>query len=136
MYTTPPPTEAQRTVARALSEQLQAFPNTPLELPEDVRLVFDKLLSELLNEMAQGHAVALLPLEENLTTQQAADIVGVSRPFLISLLEQGQIPFHKVGSHRRITLTDVLNFKVENKRKRLEVLAELTEQAQEWGMGY
>jgi excisionase family DNA binding protein len=132
MYTTPAPTAAQRTTARALSEQLRAFPNTPLELPEEVR----QILNQVLLELAKGHALALLPLEEDLTTQQAADVLGVSRPLLISLLEDGHIPFRKVGTHRRVRLEDVMAFKAENKRKRLEVLAELTAQAQEWGMGY
>jgi len=132
MYTTPAPTEAQRSHARATLERLRSAPDAPISLPSELR----GLLETLLVETAQGHALALLPLEKTLTTQQAADVLSVSRPTLIGLLEDGQIPFHKVGTHRRVRLEDLLAFQVENKRLRLQALDELAAQAQEWGMGY
>jgi len=142
MHTTATPTEDQRLVAQTLVERLKAMPDTPLELRTGAETLLEwpaqlrSILEKLLLETAQGHAVALVSLEEELSTQQAADVLNVSRPFLIGLLEDGQIPFYRVGTHRRVKLEDVLAFKTENKRKRLEVLAELTEQAQELGMGY
>lgn len=94
------------------------------------------LITRLLAELGQGHAVALLPVETELSTQQAADLLNVSRPFLVGLLEQRQIPCRKVGKHRRILLRDTLAFKRRNEADRLATLAELQAQAQELDMGY
>ncbi len=132
MYTTPSPTPEGRALAYETLERLRAAPDAPLELPTVLREMIEKVLLET----AQGHAVALLPLETELTTHQAADLIGISRPTLIALLEEGHIPFHKVGTHRRIRLEDLMTFQAENKRLRLGALDELAAQAQEWGMGY
>ena len=94
------------------------------------------LLARLLAEMSQGHAVALLPVETELSTQQAADLMNVSRPFLVGLLEQKQLPCRKVGKHRRVLLRDVLDYKRREDTRRQAVLEELTAQAQELNMGY
>ncbi len=95
-----------------------------------------QILQRVLSEIAQGHAVAVTPLETQLTTQQAADLIGVSRPHLIKRLEEGEIPFSLIGSHRRIGLEDVLGFKLKLDRLREEALRELVAQAQELRMGY
>jgi excisionase family DNA binding protein len=95
-----------------------------------------QLLQRFLAELAQGHGIALSPLEAQLTTQEAADLIGVSRPHLIQRLEAGEVPFHMVGSHRRIKVEDVLAFKTKLDQVRDDALRELVEQAQELSMGY
>lgn len=95
-----------------------------------------QLLLDVLSSMAEGNDVMVVAVEAELTSQQAADVLNVSRPFLIQLLEKGDIPYHKVGKHRRVRLKDVVAYKDRNDRKRREVLDELVAEAQELGLGY
>ena len=94
------------------------------------------LLEQILQEMAGGRAVQLTSFEAELTTQQAADLLFVSRPYFIKLLENGAIAFRKIGKHRRVRLADVMHYKQQTDSLRLEALRELAAQAQELGMGY
>jgi excisionase family DNA binding protein len=94
------------------------------------------LLVRILTEMAEGNAITLIPIHAELTTQQAASIMGVSRPFLVQQMEAGKIPFRKIGTHRRIRYQDLTAYKRQINGDREKVLNELAAQAQELNMGY
>ncbi len=93
-------------------------------------------LAEILNQIAQGNEVKIIPIKQELTTSEAAEILNVSRPYLVDLLESGQIPFRKVGVRRRILSIDVMAYKKKIDAQRKAALTELAAQAQELNMGY
>jgi excisionase family DNA binding protein len=99
------------------------------------REAFDLLL-EILAQMAIGNTVSLVPVQAELTTQQAADFLNVSRPFLIRLLESGTIPHRKVGTHRRVRFEDLLRHKQADDAQRQQALDALAAEAQDMGLGY
>ena len=137
------PTAAESSLARDSSRRLTGLASHDLrvqisETHEETVLpaAAVQILVEALAVMAEGNAVALTAIHSELTTQQAADFLGVSRPFLVKVLDQGQLPHRKVGTHRRVLLRDLLTYKNQMEQKRVDTLDELTEQAQELDMGY
>jgi len=86
-----------------------------------------RLLVQLLGHLQKGDGVTFVPISKQLTTQQAADILNVSRPFLIKLLEAGKIPFDKVGRHRRIRARDLFDYKRKRHDERAKAMADLLE---------
>ena len=133
-----PPNEDDAAIARESSRRLSPFieknvtvrvegEGVDVELPAGAV----KLLVRLLSEMAAGNAVTIVPVHAELTTQKAADLLGVSRPFLIQRLEEGVIPFRKVGTHRRVLFRDVLAYKEHIDQSRKETLDRLAELGQE-----
>jgi excisionase family DNA binding protein len=93
-------------------------------------------LRVIIEAMAEGRSITLVPHGKELTSQEAADILHVSRPHLIKLLERGRLPFHLVGTHRRIKIEDVLTFRDRRDAERDAALRELTRLSEELPGGY
>ncbi|MGD9583500.1 MAG: helix-turn-helix domain-containing protein [Lysobacterales bacterium] len=103
-----------------------------LELPASAL----RLLVDILAELAGGNAVKVVPIHAELTTQEAADLLKVSRPHLVKLLEDGVLPFHRTGKHRRVRFADLMLYKGRRDRASEQAMTELAKQAQELRMGY
>jgi len=132
--------EGQRALAAYLATQfetqhIQIFDENnqahQVELPTSAL----RLLVDILSELAEGNAVKVVPIHAELTTQEAADMLNVSRPHLVKLLEGGALPFHKTGKHRRIRFADLMSFKAERDRASARAMEELAKQAQELQLG-
>jgi len=141
------PTPQEATLARISGERLsryahrkkplsvrvlEAGQNQPIDLPAGAVA----LLMDILRAVADGRGVTIIPDHAEVTTVEAANILNVSRPFLIKLLEEKAIPHRLVGKHRRILIDDVMAYKNRIDREREAVLAQLTAEAQEKDMGY
>ena len=139
------PTEDEVTQARDAGRQLARL------LPDDagsLRLVTDdnrhemiaippgalRLFVDVLTQLGQGHAVTLLPQRAELTTQEAADYLNVSRPYVVGLIEQNKLPARKVGTRRRIAFEDLVRFEGQDRAKRRTALDELARIDQELGL--
>ena len=136
------PTEKEAALARESSRQLSRYGRKDLtvQVAGGGEIVLPapavRLLVRLLSEMADGNAVTLVPIHAELTTQQAADLLGVSRPFVIKQMEDGLIPYRTIGAHRRVLLNDVITYKRDIDAKRHAVLDELAALGQEMNPDY
>jgi excisionase family DNA binding protein len=143
------PTADEVCIARDSGRALSAFLQTRAETqqieilddegaPHLVRVPVSalRLLVDVLTEIGEGNAVSIIPIHAELTTQEAANVLNVSRPFLVQLLERGEIPFHKIGTHRRVRYQDVIAYKERIDMDRGKALDALAEQAQALKMGY
>lgn len=142
-----PPTSQDAAIARVSGQALSRFAQAraplklrvidseqtaPIELPAGAVA----LLMDILEAMAAGRGVTIIPESTELSTVQAAEALNVSRPFLIKLLEDGSIPHRKVGKHRRVRMEDVMSYKAAIDTEREAVLDQLAADAQEQDMGY
>lgn len=93
-----------------------------------------RVLMSVVEAMREGKAISLVPQTQRLTTQEAADFLGISRPTLVKLLEVGAIPFERPGRHRRILLVDLLSYQARRREERHEALRQLTEEASDLGL--
>lgn len=145
-FETVSPSEADAVLAKESSRRLAA---RPLGMPSGLAIRLDdeaepvivpaaavRLLLHLLTEMAQGNAVTLIPTHAELSTQQAADLLNVSRPYLVKLLDDGKIPSRAVGRYRKVRFDDLMAYKQRDDEARAKVLDQLAADAQELGMGY
>jgi excisionase family DNA binding protein len=141
----PPPSAQEAALARSSGQSLARLirknrplmlkvtdADQPIELPPGAAL----LLMDILEAMAAGRGVTIIPENAELTTVQAANVLNVSRPFLIKLLEEKALPCRKVGAHRRIRMEDVMAYKARIDADREAVLDQLVAEAQENDMGY
>lgn len=143
--TTTLPTESDATLAKETSRLLapRVRSSAPLSFrvldaskEETLRIPAPavKMLVRILEEMARGNAVTLTPIHAELTTQEAADMLNISRPSLIQLLDEGKIEYRKVGTHRRIRFETLMSYKSAADRERRAVLAQLAAYDQEIGI--
>lgn len=133
--------DAER-AARRIRDFLESHPDDPIEalgetgdqsalvIPRQFVIIF----AQILDALAQGRGVQVMQVSAELTTQQAADMLGVSRPYLISKLEAGEIPYRKVGRHRRITLQDVMEYRRRDELQRRAAADELAGLSEELGL--
>ncbi len=139
--------EGQRTEATEAADKvgalLQQHPQTPMltvmlddESKVTVPVPALALLADILREMGRGHAVVIVPYGAELTTQQAADLLNVSRPYVVKLIETNQLAARKVGPRRRVRFEDLMAYKHADDAQRREVARQLTEDAEELGLGY
>lgn len=121
-------------------EAQQLLSATQITLQADGQTVelspaLSRLLSEVLEQLGTGQSLTILPADQELTTQEAADLLGVSRPFFIEkVLEAGKLPYRRVGKHRRIRLDELLDYQQRDLAEREAIVAQLTWESQDLGL--
>lgn len=143
------PGSHDRNLARKASDEIASFVSQ--DKKKDIQFIIKKpkkevtfflshaiveLLFRSLLQIARGNAVTIVPIHAELTTQEAANLLNVSRPYLVRLLEERKIPYHKIGRHRRVLFRDLLIYKEKSKNKSRKARKELIEQAQDYDLGY
>ena len=136
-------TELDRTLESALEAQAQEPHGASVHLPALVGpdgshvpmpVAVYELLHEIVHRMARGDSITLVPRHKELTTQQAAEVLNISRPFLIKLLDRDEIPYRWEGTHRRIKLQDVLAYRDRRSARRRRGIEHLAQKSQELGI--
>lgn len=143
------PTAEEALLARSCSQGLSAVIDTKSDAQEfsltdregvahkvSIPMNALRMFVELLNHLGQGNMVKLVPIHAELTTQEAADLLNISRPTMIKLLDEDALPYRRIGNRRKILFADLQAYKSRLARDRLAVLAELNELDQELGLGY
>lgn len=116
-----------------VEEGVERIEDSPiLKLPPNAL----RLFADMLGALAQGNAVTVVPKGMYVSTQEAAMFLNVSRPYLVRMLDEGKLPYHKVGTHRRIKFDDVVAYKDQRTKASQDALQQLVDQAQELDMGY
>lgn len=129
--------ESYNALRETLKQLTTETPNIEIEeTSEKIRIPLKalKLLSKILEVTSQGRPISIMPIASEFTTQAAADYLRCSRPHLVKLLEEGVIPFTKVGRHRRVMFEDLRNYKKNMKGLQKKVLIELMKSDQDTGM--
>jgi len=131
--------ESSRVLSKYIKSEETQLSISSKDKPSETITIPDsafRLLIDILIHMGRGHAITLIPIHAELTTQQAADLLNVSRPFVIQLTDSNQLPCRKVGTHRRILFKDLMEYKKNIDIEREKILDQLVLEAQEMNIGY
>ena len=139
-----PSKQEQKTAMKSYSALAEAIKQLKSEEPEieieeskehiKIPIKALKLLSDILEAMSKGQPISIVPMAAEITTQKAAEILGCSRPYLVKLLEEGKIPFTKIGRHRRIKMADVLAYKEQQKQEQKKRLIKMMQNDEALGL--
>lgn len=143
------PTPEESALAKISSRELSAFLETQADTQAlsitdktgvahavEIPVSALRLLVEVLTQLGEGNTVNLIPIHAELTTQEGADLLNISRPTFIKLLDDNKITYHRTGNRRKVKFTDVYQYKHQIDKKRFNALDELSELDQEMGLGY
>ena len=143
------PSAEEAALAKLCSQELAAVLETKLDVQSmsltsssgqqkrvDIPVSALRLMVNILTELGEGNTIKLVPIHAELTTQEAADLLNVSRPTLIKLLDEGEINYHKTGNRRKVRFTDLQQYQEQLEARRLQTLEALSNLDQELGMGY
>lgn len=127
---------AAHVATRASTQQVALTSNDGQLQQVEVPVSALRLLVDILTELGDGNTVKLIPVHAEMTTQEAADVLNMSRPTLIKRLDEGVIPYHRSGNRRKVAYLDVVAYKKAMDDRRLQALDELSELDQTYGLGY
>jgi excisionase family DNA binding protein len=143
------PTAQEAALAKLCSQELAAILETKLDAQSlsltspsgksrqvEIPVSALRLMVNILTELGEGNSVKLVPIHAELTTQEAADLLNVSRPTLIKLLDDGEIYCHRTGNRRKVRFTDLRQYQEKLEQQRLQTLGELSQLDQELDLGY
>lgn len=131
--------ENEQPILRKIDSILEDSDRTPMLVGPDGEQIplppsLFQVLKRIVPHLSRGQAVTIIPINKEVTTQEAADILNVSRPYLIKMLAEEKLPYVTVGSHRRIPLPDLLEYKERRDEERLEAIREIAQMSQDLGM--